>query len=641
MSSTTLMTFLLVLNPHIKSVKLLGSWDNFSKPYYMERDRRIGSGHWRGCHTFTDIICDGSPTNIGPARSGGLKMGGTYWYYYLLDDDVEYYNEAEPVTSQCPFLPGQPVNVLHVPIILPDTISTHTRERSCSSNKTDQRTMNPEDKYMNPRCPPKPKLPRLRTSPPLLQQPTPAWSFNASPLGIATYKGSSQPGSATSNARNRAGSKEPNCKAARSVSPPRSRGLRAAFRHWNASSPELSVPTDQSTYMPGFGARENASSHSEGYEDLSRPRSRGGWKQPTYEPETSRHCIANDPWVPASAESRDAAPFSIQERRAMNPTYNEQTPRRNPLTLQTNPGSATPRGQRSPRRHSCTAQGASVGSCPYLGPATVAMPAELDATTPTPFTFKEKRLPTLPNTPSSVMDEALRDLDDRERALDTENFGSHFSDFSATEDSIDSPYEQSRFSEWSTDTELISPESMTSSLTFNNDSQTPSIIDRLEVPDLVDHCTVNETNDPDTPHLTMASKPSPTTLGGDSPRFDLPPPRLTITLSPSDLDVPGLCIHDDDHVETNPKRHAAFFGGMDPVEALGIAKSPEAGSVNFPDAVKTDMFSMIDGRPATAENSHCGSRRATVASQSATMQEMIDELSYLKNMIQSENPGEI
>ncbi|PLB48884.1 hypothetical protein P170DRAFT_358231 [Aspergillus steynii IBT 23096] len=640
MTSTTLMTFLLVLSPHVKSVKLLGSWDNFSKPYYMERDRRIGSGHWRGCHTFTDIICDGSPSHMGPARSGGLKMGGTYWYYYLLDDDVEYYNEAEPVTSQCPFLPGQPVNVLHVPIILPDTTPTHTRERSCSSNKTDQRTMNPEDKYMNPRRPPKPKLPRLRTSPPLLQQPTPAWSFNASPLGLATHKASSQPGSATSNARNRVGSKESNCKAARSVSPPRSRGLRAAFRQWNASSPELSAPSDESTgNIPGFMARGSASSRSEGYEDLSRPRSRGGLKQPTNNTETSRPCMANNPWLPVPTETHDHTPLSIQERRVINATYAEQTPRRNPLTLQTNLGSATPRGQRSPRRYSRTAQGSSVSSYPFLTTATVAMPSELDATTPTPFTFKEKRLPTLPNTPSSVMDEALRDLDDRERALDTENFGSHFSDFSATETSIDSPYEQSRFSEWSTDTELISPESMTSSLTFNNESQTPSIIDRLEVPDL--DCAITEPSDPDTPHLTVASKPSPTTLGGDSPRFNLPPPRLTISLSPSDLDVPGLCIHDDDHVETNPKRHAAFFGGMDPVEALGIAKSPEAGNVNFPDSVKNDMFSMIDGRPATAENSHRDSRRATVASQSATMQEMIDELSYLKNMIQSGDTGDI
>ena len=47
----------------------------------MEKDSRVGEGHWRGCHTFTDIVCDGPTNNPSPARSGGLKMGGTYWYY--------------------------------------------------------------------------------------------------------------------------------------------------------------------------------------------------------------------------------------------------------------------------------------------------------------------------------------------------------------------------------------------------------------------------------------------------------------------------------------------------------------------------------------------------------------------------------
>lgn len=65
----------------VKKVELLGSWDNFSRPYPMERDRRMGSGHWRGCHTFTDIIRDGTSPSQSPGRSGGLKMGGTYWYY--------------------------------------------------------------------------------------------------------------------------------------------------------------------------------------------------------------------------------------------------------------------------------------------------------------------------------------------------------------------------------------------------------------------------------------------------------------------------------------------------------------------------------------------------------------------------------
>lgn len=68
-------------DPNVRSVKLLGSWDNFSKHYAMERDKRVGPGQWRGCHTFTDIICDGLSSHPSNGRSGGLKMGGTYWYY--------------------------------------------------------------------------------------------------------------------------------------------------------------------------------------------------------------------------------------------------------------------------------------------------------------------------------------------------------------------------------------------------------------------------------------------------------------------------------------------------------------------------------------------------------------------------------
>lgn len=60
---------------------MLGSWDNFSKHYAMERDKRVGPGQWRGCHTFTDIVCDGQPAYTPDGRHGGLKMGGTYWYY--------------------------------------------------------------------------------------------------------------------------------------------------------------------------------------------------------------------------------------------------------------------------------------------------------------------------------------------------------------------------------------------------------------------------------------------------------------------------------------------------------------------------------------------------------------------------------
>jgi hypothetical protein len=101
MSSTTLMTFLLYVRLDLQyrwansicrrntpgstsAVNLLGSWDNFSKPYPMQRDWRVGSGCWRGCHLFTDIICDGEFVDRINKRDGGLKMGGRYWYYVRL-----------------------------------------------------------------------------------------------------------------------------------------------------------------------------------------------------------------------------------------------------------------------------------------------------------------------------------------------------------------------------------------------------------------------------------------------------------------------------------------------------------------------------------------------------------------------------
>lgn len=64
-----------------QSVDLVGSWDNFTKHYPMERDARRAHGQWRGCHTFEDIISDTEGGGSKAKRKGGLKMGQTYYYY--------------------------------------------------------------------------------------------------------------------------------------------------------------------------------------------------------------------------------------------------------------------------------------------------------------------------------------------------------------------------------------------------------------------------------------------------------------------------------------------------------------------------------------------------------------------------------
>ena len=133
----------------------------------------MGSGHWRGCHTFQNITCDGERSRKSTSREGGLKMGGRYWYFYQLDGEIEYHDPTEPFTSACPYLPGQPVNILDVPIELG---SDGGRGRSGSASiiftagPAAVRTMDPAQKFVSPRPAPMPSPARLNTSPSSVQR---------------------------------------------------------------------------------------------------------------------------------------------------------------------------------------------------------------------------------------------------------------------------------------------------------------------------------------------------------------------------------------------------------------------------------------------------------------------------------------
>ncbi|KAL6885305.1 hypothetical protein HDV57DRAFT_492625 [Trichoderma longibrachiatum] len=48
--------------------------------YSMERDSRRGHGQWRGCFAFQNVMYDHGSSHH-DKRSGGLKMGHTYFYY--------------------------------------------------------------------------------------------------------------------------------------------------------------------------------------------------------------------------------------------------------------------------------------------------------------------------------------------------------------------------------------------------------------------------------------------------------------------------------------------------------------------------------------------------------------------------------
>ncbi|KAF3398044.1 hypothetical protein F1880_006115 [Penicillium rolfsii] len=606
MSSTTLMTFLLTTNPEIRSVKLLGSWDNFSKPYPMERDRRVGPGQWRGCHTFTDIVGDGPLGDRTQWRAGGLKMGATYWYYYLLDNDLEYFSQAEPVTTKCPLLPGQPVNVLNVPIILPD--SSHVRSSSDSSQKSDYRTMNPEDKFLNPRKPPKPNLARLQTSVPYPPNVNPAIAASTSP-GLV-HRSASQPNSATR--------KYHHGKDARSVSPPRNRALPPFCPPAEVKSLKWTeMPSNSHTVEGRMQERRNVS---------------------------GTHVILGSAPSSANHPGVDLAP-TIQVRRAVKTNGNEPGQTRNLLTVETRPHVRKP----------SVSRGAAAG--PSLGTVdeTQALKDALtlvnsnDLATPKVRDIHEKRLPTLPNTPSSVMDEAVQAMDETDKAMNAQALRSHFSSLTRTTvESIHSRFlpEHSRFSEWSTDTETedSSPDSMTSTSTIHHETTESPATDDWHTPELSQANDTATNTDPNTPHLTVHSKPSsPNSASGDIPPWNMNTmgislPQLTVSLSSPGF-AAGLGIDQMDEVESNPKRHAALFSALESMESLSLSHSPNGSPILLPDiqhhsdAERNDVDEEVYRRVLS---------RASEASfrGNSTMQEILDELSYLKNMIQAEIDGE-
>ncbi|KAL8716753.1 MAG: hypothetical protein Q9225_005945 [Loekoesia sp. 1 TL-2023] len=76
-------------------------------------------------------------------------MGGTYWYFYRLDGELEQHDPVEPSTTACPLLPGQQVNVLEVPIQLQQENELGHRSRTLLDSAVF--TLDPKAKYSSPR----------------------------------------------------------------------------------------------------------------------------------------------------------------------------------------------------------------------------------------------------------------------------------------------------------------------------------------------------------------------------------------------------------------------------------------------------------------------------------------------------------
>lgn len=83
---------------------------------------------------------------------------------YEIDDGTEIHNTSLPSTTSCPYLPGQPVNILDVP---EERNPSHGRSSSLNMLSGMPQTVRPEDKFLPPKAAPclPPTFPRLHTSP--------------------------------------------------------------------------------------------------------------------------------------------------------------------------------------------------------------------------------------------------------------------------------------------------------------------------------------------------------------------------------------------------------------------------------------------------------------------------------------------
>ncbi|KAF3926931.1 hypothetical protein ABW20_dc0106651 [Dactylellina cionopaga] len=88
------------------TVHLVGSWDNFSAPILMTRDTKAHCGSWK--------ICLGSSKYGAGASVRGLKMGGRYTYYFVVNGHIQM---PDPTGSERAVDPrsGTICSVLDVP----------------------------------------------------------------------------------------------------------------------------------------------------------------------------------------------------------------------------------------------------------------------------------------------------------------------------------------------------------------------------------------------------------------------------------------------------------------------------------------------------------------------------------------------
>ncbi|KAI2605949.1 uncharacterized protein GGS25DRAFT_364082 [Hypoxylon fragiforme] len=116
--ATIQLSFALRVSSGVKSVHLLGSWDNYNGQIPLSKDKSSSkSGSWKGTFRF----------------QGNLEAGQRYWYYYIIDGYHVAHNPSEASTVEP--TTGRELNILDVPKDKSSKSSSKSHSSSKSSSK--------------------------------------------------------------------------------------------------------------------------------------------------------------------------------------------------------------------------------------------------------------------------------------------------------------------------------------------------------------------------------------------------------------------------------------------------------------------------------------------------------------------------
>ncbi|KAJ9156366.1 GTP-binding protein EsdC [Pleurostoma richardsiae] len=115
--AATQLSFSLRVSSGVKTVHLLGSWDNYVGQLPLSKDKSSSKGTWKGTFRFS---------------SATLESGQRYWYYYIIDGYHVSHNPSEASTTEP--TTGRQLNILDVPSDKKSSSKHHSSSKEKSSS---------------------------------------------------------------------------------------------------------------------------------------------------------------------------------------------------------------------------------------------------------------------------------------------------------------------------------------------------------------------------------------------------------------------------------------------------------------------------------------------------------------------------